>query len=166
MEKEQTGAAIQIMQLIIQDPRQVSRVVIERRLAEESVRKIKVNITIATGKEIQTKIHLGQCGATLTPVIQTAPRARDGIIIRTPQPADKIPIGEIVLHEVQLIAAPEVVQQEAVLQVVHHLAAPAVDHIRGVGINSKACKHEKNKRAFAQWNRFALCATSNGAEFC
>lgn len=136
MEKGLTGAAILIMQLITQDLKQASLVVVEKCLTEEAVRKIKVNTTIATGKEIQTRIHRGQCGQII-PLVQAVTRAQDGTTVHPIQQEDKVLIGEIVLHEVLLTAAPEVVHLEAGLQGVHHLAAVAVeDHILGVGIKS------------------------------
>lgn len=133
-------------------------------LTEEAARKVKVNITIATGKETQTKIHRGQCGA-ITLTVQTVTLVQDGITVHPLQPEDKVLIGEIVLHGAQLTVAREVASQEVVHQEVHHLAVAEGDLVQGVGINSNTFAYENFKGAFARWNCFALCATSNGAEF-
>lgn len=134
-------------------------------LTEEAAQQVKVNITIVTGKETQTKIHRGQCGAIIPPVIQAVTHVLDGITVHPLQPEDKVLIGEIILHGAQWTVAREVASQEVVHQEVHHLAVAEGDLVQGVGINSNTFAYENFKGAFARWNCFALCATSNGAEF-
>ena len=131
-----TGAAIQIIQLIGQDLKQALLVMAEKFQTEEAVQKIKVSITIATGKEIQTKIHRGQCGVIIL-TVQAVTRAVDGITVHPIQQEDKVLIGEIILQGVQLIVVPEVAQWEVVLPEAHHRAVVEVDRGPGVGINFK-----------------------------
>lgn len=102
---------------------------------EEAVRKIKVNITIATGKEIQTKIHHGQCGQII-PLVQAVTRAQDGTTVHLIQQEDKVRTGEIVLHEVLLTAAPEVATLEVVPREARQVEVVEEDRAQEAGINS------------------------------
>ena len=134
---------------------------------EEAAQKIKLNITIAPGKEILIKILPDPIGVMVPLQVRATDHVLAGItpiqmegktllLIGEITPG---PIGEIIQGAHSIQVARQVVLQEAVRLV------EAVVGIREVGTNSNTLLYENFKRAFAQWNCFALCTTNMGAEF-
>ena len=159
--------------MIAQDLKPGTPETAERFPTEEVAPIIKLNIMIVAGKGIRKKIHLAHLGLTTT-----LPLAA--------QATSHVPTGAIVLHPMEdkvLVRTGEIIRaarsiQVAIHQVATHLVVgqeavqdqevreeAAVDHVPGVGINSKAFTYENYKRASARWDCYAFCTTNAGAKF-